>query len=29
MLEDVLDTEAPKILDNWATKLNLITPASS
>jgi uncharacterized protein (DUF1501 family) len=28
MLEDVLDTEAPKILDNWATKLNLITPAS-
>jgi uncharacterized protein (DUF1501 family) len=29
MLEDVLDTEAPKILDNWPTKLNLITPASS
>jgi uncharacterized protein (DUF1501 family) len=29
MLEDVLDTEAPKILDNWSTKLNLITPASS
>ncbi|HEY5263218.1 MAG TPA: DUF1501 domain-containing protein [Acidimicrobiales bacterium] len=28
MLEDVLDTEAPKILDNWPTKLNLITPAS-
>ncbi len=29
MLEDVLGAEAPKILDNWSTKLNLVTPASS
>jgi uncharacterized protein (DUF1501 family) len=28
MLEDVLDTEAPKILGNWPTKLKLITPSS-
>lgn len=26
MLEDVLDTAAGKILNNWPTKLNLITP---
>ena len=26
MLEDVLDTPAGKILNNWPTKLNLITP---
>src|ERR1035438_9605798 len=29
MLEDVLGAEAPKILNNWSTKLDLITPASS
>jgi uncharacterized protein (DUF1501 family) len=28
MLEDVLGTEAGKILNNWSTKLNLITPVS-
>jgi uncharacterized protein (DUF1501 family) len=29
MLEDVLGADAPKILNTWSTKLNLITPASS
>jgi uncharacterized protein (DUF1501 family) len=28
MLEDVLNTDAGKILNKWPTKLNLITPAS-
>ena len=28
MLEDVLGTEAGKILPNWSTKLELITPVS-
>ena len=28
MLEDVLGTEAGKILANWSTKLDLITPVS-
>jgi uncharacterized protein (DUF1501 family) len=28
MLEDVLDTDAGKVLNKWPTKLNLITPSS-
>jgi len=28
MLEDVLGADADKILNNWSTKLDLITPVS-